>query len=160
MHWHLVWLWFWYFVGAFMFWLKRAYYGVTPPNPVANNYRHYIQRAWAPLLVRFFADSMVFWALFTPGFADAALGYLGWSRASAAVAMVTQYAVFSGTFGFVVDSSMDTVMSKLPWIKDVLPQMPGPMSTNVNITDAKLKEAKHDVDSAAEKLQGAAGTKP
>lgn len=150
---HLLWLWAWYGIGAFMYWLKRAYYMVSPPNPVATNYRHFIQRAWAPLLVRFFADSLAFWALFTPGFADKLLAYYGWTTAASALGMVTQYAVFSGVFGFVVDSIMDTALSKTPFIKDVLPQMPGPMAANVNITDEKLSAAKANVDAAAQKLQ-------
>jgi hypothetical protein len=151
--WHLIWLWFWFFIGAFMYWLKRAYYGINPPNPVANDYHHYVQRAWAPLMIRFFADSMFFWALFTPGFADSALAYLGWAHGAAAMAMVTKFAVFSGAFGFVVDSGMDSALSKIPWIKDVLPQMPGPLAANVNITDQKLVEAKQNVDAAAENLK-------
>lgn len=149
---HLIWLWAWYTVGSLMFWLKRAYFMVSPPNPVANNYRHFIERAWAPLLVRFFFDSMVFWALFTPGFADNALAYMGWSKASAAVSMVTKFAVFSAVFGFTVDSIMDVALSKTPIVKDILPQMPGPLAANVNITDQKLVEVKQNVDAAADKL--------
>jgi len=148
----LLWLWFWFFVGALMYWLKRAYYMVSPPNPVATGYAHFLERAWAPLMVRFFADSMVFWALFTPGFADKALAALGWETASWVVSMVTQFAVFAGIFGFFSDSVADIAISKIPWIKDVLPQMPGPMAANVNITDVKLVEAKQNVEAAAEKL--------
>lgn len=126
---------------------------VSPPNPVANSYKHFIQRAWAPLAIRFFADSLVFWSLFTPGFADEALSYYGWSKASAAVSMVTKFAVFSAVFGFTVDSFMDMALSKTPILKDFLPQMPGPMAVNVNITDEKLAEAKVNVDAAAKNLQ-------
>jgi hypothetical protein len=149
---HEIWLWAWYVVGSLMFWLKRAYFMVSPPNPVALNYRHFIERAWAPLLVRFFADSLVFWALFTPGFADSALAYFGWARASEALSMVTKYAVFSAAFGFMVDSILDVALSKTPIIKDTLPQMPGPLSANVNPTDENLMEAKKNVDAAADKL--------
>lgn len=155
MNYHLLWLWIWYAVGACMYWLKRAYYMVQPPNPVATGYSHFIERAWAPLLVRFFADSMVFWALFTPGFADNALSYFGWTKASAAVAMVTKFAVFSAVFGFTVDSIMDIALSKTPIVKDILPQMPGALSTIVNPTDIKLAEAKQNVDAAANKLHDA-----
>jgi hypothetical protein len=125
---HLLFLWLWFFVGAAMYWLKRAYYLVTGPNPIANNYTQFVQRCWIPLLVRFFLDSMVFWALFTPEFAGKALDYLGWANFSWVVMMVTQFAVFAAVFGHTVDSVMDFVVSKVPWVKDVLPQMPPPLS--------------------------------
>jgi|SRR5579859_369711 len=136
-----------------MYWLKRAYYGVNPPNPVATSYAHYVQRAWAPLLVRFFADSMIFWMLFTPGFADKALAAMGWQTGAWILGMVTQFAVFSSTFGFFVDGVADIAISKIPWIKDTLPQMPGPLGSNVNVTDKKIVEAKQQVDAASENLR-------
>ena len=139
-----------------MYWLKRAYYGINPPNPVASSYHHYIQRAWVPLLVRFFLDSLVFWMLFIPGMADKLLASLGWSAMSQAVAMVTKYAVFAAVFGHTVDSITDLAVSKVPFVKDILPQMPGPMAANVNITDQQLAEAKQNVDTAAEKLKDVA----
>jgi hypothetical protein len=126
---HQLWLWGWFFMGALMYWLKRAFYLVTGPNPIANTYGQFIQRCWIPLIVRFFLDSLVFWALFTPGFADKALNYLGWSSFAWAVQMVTQFAVFAAVFGHTVDSGMDFAVSKVPWIKDVLPQMPPPLKT-------------------------------
>ncbi len=149
---HLVWLWFWFFFGAFMYWLKRAYYGVNPPNPVATGYKHYIQRSWVPLLVRFFLDSLVFWMLFIPGMADKLLGALGWSTMAGAVDMVTKYGVFAAVFGHTVDSIMDVSVTKIPYLKDVLPQMPGP-TTTLNISDVNLVEAKKNVEAAAEKLK-------
>src|SRR5438309_501412 len=99
---HLLWLWFWFFIGALMYWLKRAYFMISPPNPVAIGYSHLLQRAWVPLTVRFFLDSLVFWALFSPGFADKALATLGWSTMSWVVTMVTQFAVFAAVFGHTV----------------------------------------------------------
>lgn len=129
---HLLWLWFWFFFGALMYWVKRAYYMINPPNPVATGYFHLLQRAWAPLAVRFFAGSVVFWMLFTPGFANQALGYLGWQKAAFVVSMVTQFAVFATTFGFFVDAILDILISKVPYIKDVLPQMPGPLKPESN----------------------------
>lgn len=151
--WHEVWLWFWFFVGALFYWLKRAYYGINPPNPVATSYTHYIQRAGVPLAIRFFADSVIFWMLFTPGVADKGLSALGWEKLAWGVSMVTQFAVFSTTFGFFVDGIADIAISKIPWIKDVLPQMPGPMGANVNVTDQRVAQAKQQVDAAAENLR-------
>lgn len=124
---HLIWLWVWFFVGVLTYWLKRAYYLVTGPNPIASTYKQFIERCWIPLLVRSFLDSLVFWALFTPGFADKALDWLGWTNFAWGVSMVTQFAVFAATFGHAVDSVLDFGVSKIPWIKDVLPQMPGPL---------------------------------
>ena len=126
--WHELSLWLWFFIGALMYWLKRAYYLVTGPNPIANNYAQFWQRCWIPLLVRFFLDSLVFWALFTPGFADKALRYLGWENFAWIIMMVTQFAVFAAVFGHTVDSVMDFVVSKVPWVKDQLPQMPPPLA--------------------------------
>jgi len=124
---HLLWLWFWFLVGMSTYWLKRAYYLVTGPNPIANTYGQFVQRCWIPLFIRMLADSAVFWALFTPGFADRALSYLGWTTFSWVVMMVTQFAVFAAVFGHTVDSVLDFALSKIPGVKDCLPQMPGPM---------------------------------
>jgi hypothetical protein len=141
---HLLWLWLWFFLGAATYWLKRAYYGINPPNPVADNYHHYLQRAWVPLLVRFFLDSLVFWALFTPGFADKATASLGWSNFSWVISMVTQFAVFAGAFGHTVDSIVDFAVGKIPFIKDILPQMPGPMLA-ADVTAKDIVDAKKNV---------------
>ena len=125
--WHLVWLWLWFLLGMTTYWLKRAYYLVTGPNPVATNYKQFLQRCWIPLVVRGFIDSLFFWALFTPGFADKALAYLGWTSFAWGVTMITQFAPFAAAFGHAVDSVVDFAVSKLPWVRDVLPQMPGPL---------------------------------
>jgi len=151
-NWHEVWLWLWYLIGVFFYWLKRAYYGINPPNPVATGYGHYVQRAWVPLSVRFFADSVIFWMMFTPGLADKGLAALGWEKAAWAVSMATQLAPFSATFGFFIDGAADIAISKIPLVKDALPQMPGPLAANVNITDKNLADAKKNVDAAADKL--------
>ena len=138
---HLVWLWVWFLLGMITYWMKRAFYLVTGPNPVANNYVQFIQRCWIPLIVRSFLDSLVFWALFTPGFADKALNYLGWSNMAWAVSAITQFAVFAAVFGHTVDSVMDLVVSKVPWINGILPQMPGPIHT-VSPTDRQIADDK------------------
>jgi hypothetical protein len=126
MSWRLVWLWFWFLIGMSFYMLKRAYYLVTGPNPVANTYVQFFERCWIPLLCRAFIDSMIFWALFTPGFADRALSFLGWDKFAWAISMVTQFAVFAAVFGNSVDSVIDIAVSKIPWLNGWLPQMPGP----------------------------------
>jgi hypothetical protein len=131
---HELWLWGWFIVGMLTYMLKRAYYLVTGSNPIANNYKQFVQRCWIPLLVRGFLESLLFWALFTPGFADKALAYFGWTNFAWAVSMVTQFAVFAAAFGHMVDSVTDFLVSKVPFVKDILPQMPPPLVTPVNKT--------------------------
>jgi len=157
-NWHEGWLWLWFFVGCFFYWLKRAYYGINPPNPVATSYAHYVQRAGVPLSIRFFLDSLIFWMMFTPGLADKGLAYLGWQRALWAVTMATQLGPFAATFGFCVDGVVDIAISKIPVVKDILPQMPGPIGANVNITDQHLAEAKKNVNAAADNLNAVPAT--
>lgn len=127
---HLLWLWFWFLLFMSLYWLKRAFYMVTGPNPVANSYPQFIQRCWAPLLIRAGLDSLVFWLLFTPGLADKALTSLGWTSFAWAISGVTQFAPFAATFGYTVDSVMDTVVSKVPGLSTLLPQMPGPLPSS------------------------------
>jgi hypothetical protein len=127
MSWHTAWLWTWFYVGMTTYWLKRAYYGIAPPNPVATGYVNYLQRAWAPLLVRAFIESLVFWILFTPGLADRALAYMGWQSYGWAVQAITQVAPMAAAFGHTMDSIADMAVSKIPGINTILPQMPGPL---------------------------------
>lgn len=134
---HELWLWVWFTLGAGLYWLKRAYYLVTGPNPIANSYGQFLKKCWIPILVRWFLDSLVFWALFTPGFIDKALSKLGWTNASWATDMITQFAAFAGAFGYTVDSIMDFVLNKVPFIKDVFPQVPPPQAP----TPAPVKPA-------------------
>ena len=124
---HETWLWMWFLIGMLAYWLKRAYYGINPPNPIANGYLHWVQRSWAPLLIRAFIDSMAFWILFTPGVTDKALAAMGWTGYSWMISMITQFAVVSALFGYVADSVVDFSVTKVPFVKDVLPQMPGPL---------------------------------
>lgn len=124
---HEIWLWLWFFVGAGIYWLKRAYYLVTGPSPVANTYAQFVQRCWIPLLVRTAVDSAFFWLLFTPGVADKGLEKLGWTNWSWVVMMITQFAAFAFCFGMTVDVGADFALSKIPLIKDWLPQMPSPL---------------------------------
>jgi hypothetical protein len=129
MSWHLIWLWFWFLIGSALYMLKRAYFLVTGPNPIANSYRQFIERCWIPLLVRLVIDSGFFWACFTPELATAGLNYLGWAKFGWVVSVVTQFAVASLFFGFDIDSIVDFGINKIPWLKGWLPQMPGPLPT-------------------------------
>src|SRR5258705_9250005 len=104
---HELWLWVWFFVGTGLYWLKRAYYLVTGPSPVAKTYTQFLQRCWIPLLVRAAIDSTFFWVLFTPGFADKALNNLGWTNWAWIVSMITQFGVFAFAFGHLIDSGAD-----------------------------------------------------
>ena len=82
MHWHQVWIWIWFYLGMGTYWFKRAYYGINPPNPVATSYPNWIERSWAPLLIRAFLETLIYWIFFTPGMADKALAYFGWTTYS------------------------------------------------------------------------------
>lgn len=128
---HLLWLWLWFFLGMVTYWLKRAYYLVTGPNPIANTYGQFVKRCWIPLVVRAFLDSIVFWLLFTPGVVDRVLAYFKWDNWAWAVSMITMFAPVAAIFGHTVDSGMDwlvaSVFSKISWLKDWWPQMPGPL---------------------------------
>jgi len=144
---HLLWVWFWFILGMVSYWAKRAYYLVTGPNPVATTYRQFIERCWIPLLVRGFLESLLFWILFTPGIADKALAYFGWTSYGWAISLITQVAPVAAIFGHTIDSVADVVVSKVPFIKDVLPQMPSPLPATpaqvVIKADAKaVEEAK------------------
>lgn len=126
-HWHLVWLWFWFLVGMSVYMLKRAYYLVTGPNPVATNYTQFINRCWIPLLVRAVLDSGIYWLSFYPDILNSILSYFGVSfQLHSAIPEFGVVALFAGLF---VDSTVDFAVTKIPYVKDWLPQMPPPLST-------------------------------
>lgn len=152
MNWHLAWVWVWFLVGMLTYWFKRAYYGINPPNPIATSYTDWLQRSWAPLTVRAFLECLIFWILFTPGIADKALAYLGWDSYQWAVMAVTQVPPIAAAFGHVMDSVADMAVSKIPFVKTILPQMPGPLpqpaiiqsaivetTTNTRVTELATK---------------------
>jgi hypothetical protein len=124
---HEIWLWLWFQCGMAVYMLKRAYYLVTGPNPIANSYGQFFARCWIPLLVRAVIDSGIFWLMFTPGIIDKALAYFGWTNWATVAHMVTQFAPMALFFGMGVDSIVDFAVSKVPFLKDWLPQMPGPL---------------------------------
>lgn len=124
---HLLWMWVWYVIGSLAYALKRAYYLVTGPNPIANDYTQFIKRCWAPLVVRFIADSGIYWATFTPFALQSMLAWLGWTKFSDSIAAVSNYGFFALFFGLGIDSIVDFSVTKIPWLKDWWPQMPGPL---------------------------------
>lgn len=124
-HWHLVWVWFWFLFGMFIYMLKRAYYLVTGPNPVATNYPEFIQRCWIPLLVRAVVDSSIYWLTFYPDVFNDLLNRVGisWQMHSP----LPEMGVVALIAGMSVDSIVDFAVSKVPYVKDWLPQMPAPL---------------------------------
>lgn len=126
---HLAWLWLWFYIGVILYVLKRAYYLVTGPNPIANSYRQFFQRCWLPLLVRIGLESGLFWLCFNSELISKALDYIGWLNYAGAVMTVTQFAPMAFFFGHAIDSIADFAVSKIPFVKDVLPQMPGPLAS-------------------------------
>jgi hypothetical protein len=138
---HTAWLWFWFYLGMITYWLKRSYYSINPPNPVATGYVNYVQRAWVPLLVRAFLESLIFWIMFTPGIADKVLAYFGWTSYGWAVSMITQVAPIAAVFGHTLDSVVDMAVSKIPFVNTILPQMPGALPQQA-VVQAELVEQK------------------
>ena len=119
-----LWVWVWFLIGMLSYMLKRSYYGINPPNPVATGYLNYIQRAWVPLLIRGLLESMVFWLAFTPGLADKGLTALGWTSYDWLINVVTSVAPAAAILGHAMDSVADMAISKIPYL-NLLPQMPG-----------------------------------
>jgi hypothetical protein len=120
-------VWLFYLLGMLSYWFKRAYYGINPPNPIARGYRDWLARCWAPLTIRAFLESCLFWVMFTPGIADKALAYLGWDSYEWVVIVVTKVPPIAAFFGHAVDSVADMALSKIPGLNAILPQMPGPL---------------------------------
>lgn len=127
MNWHQIAVWAAFFVGVALYILKRAYYLVKGPNPVANTYAEFFQKCWIPLLIRTAEDTVVFGIFFIPEALAAALQWLGWTNWASALRMITQYVIFAGAFGMAVDSVVDFLVTKIPGLKDWQPQMPGPL---------------------------------
>jgi len=123
---HLLWLWAWFVVGEVTYMLKRAYYLVTGPNPVASTYSQFVARCWPPLVVRGVIGAGVYWLTFYPDVLNGALKYLGTSYQLHSP--VPQYAVVALFFGLGVDNLLDFLLSKIPILSGWLPQMPGPLA--------------------------------
>jgi hypothetical protein len=140
MSWAEVWVWLWFLLGMLSYWLKRAYYGISPPSPVATGYVNYIQRSWAPLLVQAFLESLLFWILFTPGLADRLLAAIGWTSYGWAIQTLTTVAPAAALIGHAVDSITDLAVSKIPFIRDILPQMPGALPQPGTLTATITKQ--------------------
>lgn len=120
-----VWLWWWFLFGMAVYMLKRAYYLVTGPNPVASNYTQFAERCWIPLLVRAVVDSGIYWLTFYPDLANPVIKYFGFSFELHSP--LPHYGVVSLFFGLGVDSLVDFAVTKIPYVKDWLPQMPPPL---------------------------------
>lgn len=124
---HELWQWCWYFFGVATYILKRAYFLVKGPNPVANTYKEFFKVCWIPLLVRTVADSAIFWCGFYPDFANPILSKLGfsWQLHSPMSAIPAPGVLF---IGLGIDSAVDFAVTKIPWLKDWWPQMPPPLT--------------------------------
>lgn len=125
MNWNLVWLWWWFLFGMGVYMLKRAYYLVTGPNPVANNYTQFLQKCWIPLFVRAVVDSGFYWATFYPDLVNPVLKYFNISFELHSP--LPHYGLVALFFGLGVDSLVDFLVTKIPFLKDWLPQMPPPL---------------------------------
>jgi hypothetical protein len=130
-----LWLWFWFSIGMGVYMLKRAYYLVTGPNPIANSYSQFIHRCWIPLLIRTAVDAGIYWLTFYPDLLNYVIKeFTPWS--AQLHSPIPQYAVVALFFGMGIDSIVDFAVSKIPWLNNLLPQMPGPLPTS-SPTDAQ-----------------------
>ena len=83
------------------------------------------RRAELPLLVRAVVDSGLYWLAFYPDLFNGALKYLGMDfQLHSAIPEFGVVSLFAGLF---VDSLVDFAVTKLPYVKDWLPQMPAPL---------------------------------
>ena len=125
---HQVFLWFWFIFGALVYMVKRAYYLIKGPNPVATGVEDFVKVAGIPLGFRLVVDSGIYWACFAPEVLQSALAFFGWQAAAGTIAVVTKFSVFALFFGLGIDPLVDwvigTVVGKLPFLKDFWPQMP------------------------------------
>jgi hypothetical protein len=132
MNWHIVWLWFWFLVGATVYVAKRGYYMVKGPNPVANNLGQYLCVAFVPILFRLLVDSALYWLCFTPELLAAGLRYINCTECAGVVSVITQFAPCALLFGMSVDPMVDwgigTVLNRIPFLAGWWPQMPGPVA--------------------------------
>ena len=124
---HELWLWLCFLFGMGIYMLKRAYYLVKGPNPVANTYKQFIEVCWIPLLVRGVVDSGLFWASFYPDILNPVAGWFGltWKLHSPMSELPAVVALF---VGLAMDSIVDFAVTKIPYVKDWLPQMPPPLT--------------------------------
>lgn len=122
---HLSWLWFWFIFGELTYVLKRAYFLVTGPNPIATNYGEFIARAWPALIVRGVVGAGIYWLTFYPEVMSDIVSYYGWNIHFHSP--LPQYAVVALFFGLFVDFGLDFIFLKIPGLKDWLPQMPAPL---------------------------------
>jgi hypothetical protein len=127
MSWHETWLFLWYILGMLTYMIKRGHYLITGPNPIANNWTQFIQRSWVPLGVRGLMETVAYWLLFTPQVAAAALTHLGWTNYAWVLTMAITSAPAAFFLGHGADSITDLAVSKIPWLNQILPQMPGPL---------------------------------
>ncbi len=128
MNMHLLWLWLWYVIGILVYMLKRAYYLVTGPNPVATSYTEFIQKCWIPLLVRAVVDSGLFWLMFYPEILNPLLTFVG-INFQLNFTLMNMPGPVTLFVGLGIDSIVDFGISKIPYLKDWLPQMPPPIKT-------------------------------
>ena len=148
MNWNLVWLWFWFSIGMGVYMLKRAYYLVTGPNPIAKSYPQFVERCWIPLLVRAVADAGIYWITFYPDLFNYLLKLSPWDIQFHSP--IPHYGVVALFFGMGIDSIVDFGVNKISWLKGWLPQMPGPLPTK-SPTDAQAVKLADDAQVASQK---------
>ncbi|MCU1285946.1 MAG: hypothetical protein JWO13_2296 [Acidobacteriales bacterium] len=112
--------WLGYILGQLLhFWLKAGA-SVASPASTVQTYGAYFRKNGAVLAVRFFAASCIF-VIWTEG--GAALFGEGFLPSLAGMSVLAKGAV-CGLIGLAMDSILDKVMVRLPWLQNEIPPAP------------------------------------
>jgi hypothetical protein len=127
MNWHQPWLWLWFVLGELTYMSMRAHFMVRGPRPVATDYVDFVKRAWGPLLFRFGLENAVFGMLLNPNIAPAVLHAVGWESMATTLETMIQFSPVTYMMGLCGDVAADFGVVKIPFLKDIWPQMPPPL---------------------------------
>ena len=130
---HQLWLWAWFILGTLTYMLQRAYFLRSPRNPrrIANSYAELLQVAGVPMFTRFVFDCAIYWMFLTPTLAVKIFTTIHFDKWAWAISVIGEFGAMALFSGLVVDVVLDfgisTVANKIPFVKDIVPQMPPPL---------------------------------
>lgn len=126
MNWHDLGLGLLYLAGESTYIAMRAHFMVKGPRPVATSYLGFLKVAWGPLIFRIGAENALFWTAQNPYLAESLLKAMGWEFLAFYCTLLRFYPIAYGA-GLCGDVIMDFAVVKVPYLKDVWPQMPPPL---------------------------------